>query len=238
MDRAAIWIGSILAGLAALTLPLGAPPWLSLSMAVVGGVAVIIGFIGGGKDVQQWWARRRASVRGAAIDEEAPPSAPTVNSGPTTAPSSAADVTRQFLRLRDEGRMLRARIEAVPWGERQEDLGFGQEDLDDWLELCRGKIWDHRPERQPAFEDAVGRLVTGGNWAVHTLDTAAIDMWQQRTARIDLVLRVIDEIIRNPRSPGQHHEMAAVGRDVTCTCGRHFESAGAFDAHMRNPEPA
>jgi hypothetical protein len=213
MDRAAIWIGSILAGLAALTVPLGAPPWLSLSMAVVGLVAVVIGFIGGGKDVQQWWARRREAQRGAVIGEGAPQALLTVNSGPATVPSRGAlavesrvgptspeDVTRQFLLLRDEGRALRARIEAVPWGERQQDLGFGQGDLDDWRERCRGKIWDYRPERQPAFEDAVGRLVTGGNWAVHTLDTAAIDLWQQRTAQIDLVLRVIDEIIGNPQA--------------------------------------
>ena len=118
-----------------------------------------------------------------------------------TAPKAPAEITREFLTLRNEGRILRDRINGVVWGERQKDLGFGQVELDGWLGRCATAVWDYRPERQPALERAVQQVILFGNWQVVGLDEASIDLWRERTTRIDLVLAVLDAIIASPQSP-------------------------------------
>jgi hypothetical protein len=115
------------------------------------------------------------------------------------ASKSPADITREFLTLREKGLILRGRINAVMWEDRQENLGFGQDELDEWLEECRVAVWELRPDAFPAFRVAVTAYITPINWAVHTVETAALDLWPERTQRIDLVVAVLDRLIAAPQ---------------------------------------
>jgi hypothetical protein len=63
MDRAAVWIGLVLGGLAALTAVLGAPLWLSGVLVAVGIAAVVIGLVGGARDAMVWWQARDSRSR-------------------------------------------------------------------------------------------------------------------------------------------------------------------------------
>ncbi|MBF6606702.1 MAG: hypothetical protein IVW53_14120 [Chloroflexi bacterium] len=73
------------------------------------------------------------------------------------------DIIRAFILLRNEGRALRGRVEAVVWGERQNNLAFGQAELDDWLGRCAKAVWNHRPGHQPALERATQQHIPFGN---------------------------------------------------------------------------
>lgn len=175
----------------------------------------------------------RAQVRPTAESRTKPALSP----APVATPGQTQDdVTRMFLRLRDEGRDLSERINEVPWEDRLKNLNFGADDLDVWLNRCHQMIWDRRPEKHPAFEAAVNEYPPPLDAPLVTVEIVALDTWRQRTQQIGRVLAVLDQIIATPRSPAQHHGVAAVGREITCYCGQRFATKVEFDAHHPGEE--